>query len=110
LRVWSRALGALRAKGARRLADEKLGAVQPGEPVDPSPETIIDMFLNGEHLHWDAGHASSISAHASLPEFEANLRYSYHEAIAPIACLHLLRPLRERTARAVVLSEGLKAS
>jgi hypothetical protein len=47
------------------------------------------MFLNGEHLHWDVGHAASISAHASLPQFEANLRYSYDEAIAPIAYLFI---------------------
>jgi hypothetical protein len=89
LKVWSRALRDLRSKGARRLADEKLGAVRPSEPVDLSPDTLINMFLNGEHLHWEAGQASRISARAPLPEFEANLRYSYHDAIAPIAYLFI---------------------
>jgi hypothetical protein len=85
LKVWSRALGALRSKGARRLADEKLGAVRTSEPVDQSPEALIGMFVNGEYLHWDASHASNIAARTALPQFEANLRYRYHEAVAPIA-------------------------
>lgn len=40
---------------------------------------------NGEYLHWDTSHASNIAARTALPQFEANLRYRYHEAVAPIA-------------------------
>jgi hypothetical protein len=89
LKVWSDAIGALRSKGTLKLAEEKLGVVRPGGPVGLRPDALIRMFINGEHLHWQEKHASSLSARAPMPRFQANLRYKYHESVAPIAYLFI---------------------
>jgi hypothetical protein len=68
LKRWSRAVASLRRKGARRLADEMITAPS-DEPSDPTPDEIIRIFTNADHMHWDrdkAAHLDEWKAHPVL--------------------------------------------
>jgi hypothetical protein len=84
---WSHAVGRLRAKSANALAHERIsGAYSDGYP---SPDQMIRLFANAELLHWDEKKASTLATHMSSPQREKNLRYRYHEAVAPLAHLFI---------------------
>jgi hypothetical protein len=92
LRTWSKAVARLRSKGARSLADEAI-SVSPLGPEDnpsPTPDEVIRIFTNAEHLHWDREKAEQLGAWRSHPVLEAHFQYEFHEAVAPLAYLSIL--------------------
>jgi hypothetical protein len=92
LRTWSEAVARLRSKGARRLAEEAIS----GSPLtsednpNPTPDGVIRIFTNAEHLHWDRAKAEQLDAWRSHPVLEAHFQYEFHEAVAPLAYLSIL--------------------
>lgn len=90
LRTWSKAVRGLRLKGARRLADEIIGASWPDDATNPTPDEIIGIFTNAEHLHWDRAKSVQLDAWRAHPVFEAHFQFEFHQAVAPLAYLSIL--------------------